>query len=230
LKRFEAYYYWKREPAAQKIHQLKTSVMNSNEHKVLTVADEHLAAAIWEDFHEALLFMAKGLCLRFAKDEKLTHELLHDLFLKVAAKPGKFREGIAQKGTAYLRTAMKHMLIDRHRALNTRRLQNIDEVPDYQIPNSTLYHLCAEELQQRLYESIEPVLRGEGSLPAMMLYIDGYSYKEIAAELGLPIGTVSSQINRAKKKLCDYYEDWDFKRLSRYKKRPKLFDKDTESQ
>jgi RNA polymerase sigma-70 factor, ECF subfamily len=204
--------------------------MNSVEHEVLSAPDEHLAAAIWEHFHEALLFAAKGLCVRFAKDERLTHELLHDLFLKIAAKPGKFREGFAQKGTAYLRVTMKNMLIDRHRALNTRRLQSIDDLPDYQMPDSTLYHLCPEQLQQQLYESIEPVLRGEGSLSAMMLYIDGYSYKEIAAELGLPIGTVSSQINRAKQKLCDYYVDWDFKRLSRYKKRPKLFDKDTESQ
>lgn len=197
--------------------------MNSVEQKVLAATDKEVAATICELCHEALLFYAIGLCKSFGLDQHQARDLLQEFYLKVLNNPSMFQAGFTQKGVGYFQKAMKNMLIDRNRALNIHTL-GMDEVSEYQLPEVSLYYLCPEMVQQHFYNLIETALRGEESLPTINLYVDGYSYKDIAAKLDIPIGTVSSQINRAKKKLCAYYKDEDFKRFGRYKKRAKLFD------
>jgi len=39
------------------------------------------------------------------------------------------------------------------------------------------------------------------------MYINGYTYKEISEYLNIPVGTVKSRINFARKKLKQYYDD-----------------------
>ena len=57
------------------------------------------------------------------------------------------------------------------------------------------------------------VFKAIGALPEAqretltLVYLEGYSYKEAAAELGIPIGTVMSRLAVARKTLAQAFPD-----------------------
>jgi RNA polymerase sigma-70 factor (ECF subfamily) len=67
---------------------------------------------------------------------------------------------------------------------------NCDTIPDDSIPDQSI---DGERLQAALDE-----LPDEFKVVVVMFYFQGASYKEIAAELDLPLGTVMSRLSRAK--------------------------------
>lgn len=85
------------------------------------------------------------------------------------------------------------------RSPQRRMLFESDEVlEESESPNSDP---CDQAIQRQALVHLSEALSGlpEGSVRALMLVaVDGLSYEEAAAELGVPIGTIRSRVSRAR--------------------------------
>jgi len=103
-------------------------------------------------------------------------------------------------------TILKNTFISKY---HSEKKKNVVTTPieelDYAIaPNLKLDKADNNSIQlNRLKESIEE-LNSKSKEPITM-FVEGFSYKEIARYLGIPIGTVKSRINFAKKKLRNLF-------------------------
>lgn len=77
------------------------------------------------------------------------------------------------------------------RALARTSLEDLPEEPV--APEEPLRDVDTDRLRQLLHE-----LAPEFRVPVVLFYYEGLSYREIAEELAIPMGTVMSRLNRAK--------------------------------
>lgn len=205
-------------------------MQNSDRHyEVLAATCLLVAATICKHYHIPLLKFTIGLCKEYSIDPHLADDLMQDFYIKAILKPELFKKGYRKRGVNYFTRSIRNALTDYKRSLNIRK-QTIHETPEMQLPKSDLYHFSQERLRGHYYSLIERVLDGK-DIDVMKHYIDGYSYQEISELLAMPKNTVSSKINRAKKKLQHYYQksggvwDADFQNFRRNKPpNPGLFD------
>jgi len=106
---------------------------------------------------------------------------------------------------AWLYTILKNTYINYLRSSHYRQLTyDSDELNNYAAPHSGSNGAPYEQLQKKeLYEII-------GMLPEsyekpIKMFLSGYSYKEIAKHMNIPIGTVKSRIHLGKKRIRKVY-------------------------
>lgn len=154
-------------------------------------------------FHTALLEQQERLlfyAMRLTSDTDNAHDLLQETFLKALTYSDKFTQNTNFKAWVY--TIMKNTFINNYRRnLNTKntfdksnnefhlRIENDKGYPSPEsIYNSKEITKCINDLET------------EYKIPFNMFLL-GFKYKEIAEELGLPLGTVKSRIFFTRKKL-----------------------------
>ena len=153
---------------------------------------------------QALEYFAYSL----TSDREDAKDLMQDTYMKAVTYRNKFREATNLK--AWLYTIMKNTFINNYR----RRVKSktiIDQSED-------LYYLNnAPDLNNQhpsgVYNTKEILgtvnsLQDAYKVPFKM-HSEGFKYKEIADELGLPIGTVKSRIFLARQKLMDLLSDYN---------------------
>lgn len=149
----------------------------------------------------------KYFALSLTNDKEDANDLVQDTMLKALTYKDKFAESTNLK--AWLYTIMKNTFINNYRR-NVKINQVVDNTKDlYYLnipqnsgtvsPISTISH---KDVTQTVNE-----LEDELRIPFMM-YFEGHKYKEIADELGLPIGTIKSRIFLARKKLMSQLQDF----------------------
>ncbi|MEN0005920.1 MAG: RNA polymerase sigma factor [Bacteroidota bacterium] len=154
--------------------------------------------------HEALMLYALGLCMRFGKDQSFASDLLQDFYLTLMTKSEKVQKQYAARGTSYLYVMIKHGMLDHKRKLKSvNRLEDVFGVQRPQI--AAIDYLCFDIVYKDFQEQLAKCLN-ERDAAVMSLYIEGFSYEEIAAELALKIGTVGTIISRSKKRLREHFE------------------------
>ncbi len=142
----------------------------------------------------------KGFAYKFTGDEEEAKDLLQETMYKALSYRSKFKKGTNLK--AWLYTIMKNTFINNYRKavrantivdtteenffLNQTKSANDDH------PESMYHHGEIADVVSELEDTYR--------VPFMM-YFNGFRYKEIADELGLPIGTVKSRIFLARRKL-----------------------------
>lgn len=141
--------------------------------------------------------MVKGVCLRYSKDEAESDDFLQDCFIKTFQKLKQFENKGALGGwirRIAVTTALEHI-----------RKQKMHVIKITSEMESTLPDEAADNLFQkmdldRLVSLIQALPTGYRTV--FNLYaIEGYSHKEIAAELKISEGTSKSQYNRARQVL-----------------------------
>ena len=161
-----------------------------------------LVLTIQENYHEALMAMALGLCRRYRHDDSLADDLVQDLYFTILSKSEQVLQGLQTSGIRYLTTSLRNRLYDYRRKLESiRRVQGMFM---HRAPESgSLYYLCSdlyiEQIRVQLHEALP-----EAEYATMVLYFEGYTYKEISEHLQLPVTTINMQIHRAKKVLRRY--------------------------
>jgi len=146
-----------------------------------------------------------NLCLKLAKNRFDAEELYQQTWLKAIQKSQTCTKSI--KNWLYTICLNAYRDIYRHRKRENEMIENTldDEAKDYVISAAT-DNVSAENEAFRILTGqtlISKVnkLPEKHRLPIILFYFEGLDYKECAAVLGLPIGTVKSRLNAAKSKL-----------------------------
>lgn len=119
-------------------------------------------------------------------------DLTQEAFCHAQMKLDQLRDPSRAKAWLFsiVRNAYLHRLRDR-RNEKLVPLDWIGEVPDRSC--ETLPDVEPEQLQQALDELAEPF-----RTPVILFYLEEFSYREIAEQMDLPMGTVMSRLARAK--------------------------------
>ncbi len=131
-------------------------------------------------------------------------DLLQDAFLKAFEKLDKF-QGDSSFYTWVYRIAVNLALSGRRRRKLTLRLRSPDggvmiDPPDdstYSDPTSSIQRAERDDLIQKALDA----LADDHRAVVVMKEFDGLRYEEIAAILGVPVGTVRSRLHRARLEL-----------------------------
>ena len=164
-----------------------------------------------ESFKNRLVGLQSNL-LSFAyqltSNREEAQDLLQDTTLKALDNQEKYVDNVNFKGWIF--TIMRNIFINNYRQ-TVRQATVVDKTED-------LYHLnicqdsglttpegsfAVKEISQAVNDFTE-----EYRIPFNM-YVAGYKYHEIAAKLGLPLGTVKSRIFFARKRLRSQLADYN---------------------
>ena len=156
--------------------------------------------------------------LRMTRNPSDAEDLVQETYLRAYRGFGGFREGTNLK--AWLYRILTNTFINQYRAKKRRPDQvDLDDVEDFYIfrrlggleaadaertaETEALESMPDDEVKQAL-ESIPEQFR----MAVILADIEGFSYKEIAEILDVPIGTVMSRIHRGRRQLQKLL--WDY--------------------
>lgn len=152
--------------------------------------------------------------LRMTRDPVEAEDLVQDTYLKAVRSAGRYREGAGVR--AWMFRILTNAYIDRYR----RRMRTPETVeltesggiydaflesreeraPDAPWTDAELdvflWRFVGDEVKAAL-ESLPPAFR----LVVILRDVEGFSYREIADILGVPVGTVMSRLFRARRAL-----------------------------
>lgn len=156
------------------------------------------------DFNKELIAFQrplKSFAFRFTNNEEEANDLLQETFLKALTYRNKFQARTNLK--AWLYTIMRNTFINNYRkAMRANTI--IDQTDESYFINSTSddrgFADPASVFSHAQITKVVDNLDDEYRIPFRM-YNNGFKYKEIAAKLDLPIGTIKSRIFLARKKL-----------------------------
>lgn len=151
----------------------------------------------FEGIYRAHAGTVYALCLRLSGGGTAeATELLQDVFVRAWRGLASFRGDSAL--SSWLHRMAVNTMLERARS-NSRRLARIlpiEEQGDVDFAGAT------DDIDNRLDLETAIARLPEGARVAFVLHdIEGYQHKEIAAQLGIAIGTVKSQLHRAHKLL-----------------------------
>jgi RNA polymerase sigma-70 factor (ECF subfamily) len=179
----------------------------------LLLADEELMSLI--DSGDAGAFAglydrhsraAYSLAYRMMGERQAVEDLVQEAFLKVWRAAGSYR---AQRGSVrtWVLSIVHNRGIDQLRSSASRR--RIQDRAEATTPTWQPSEVFAETWRNSQREQVREALRG---LPPEQLkvlelaYFSGYTHKEIAELLDLPLGTVKGRMRLGLKKIREYFD------------------------
>lgn len=150
-----------------------------------------------------------GFAMRFTNDRERAEDLVQETYLKAWKFIASYEAGTNAK--AWLFKICKNQFINDYRAKKSRPglSDSYDELVAFHNdddPAEPRYFGLHEEMGNRLLG--DEVTRAINALPenfrtVVLLDLEEFSYEEIAAIAGIPIGTVRSRLHRARNVLAD---------------------------
>ena len=121
-------------------------------------------------------------------------DLVHDTLVRAYEKRRSFSAGADLR--VWLLSIMHNIFIDgtRARDAEAQRLERVGKFVDRELPPAQDHHV-------RLYRQAFIELPDEQRAALYLIAIEGLSYSEAAAALGIPVGTLMSRIARARNAL-----------------------------
>lgn len=145
---------------------------------------------------------------RLSGEADTAEDLVQEVFLEAWRSLHSLRDPGSAKAWLYqiLRHRYAHWLRDRARRPDLRasadRLENVPSLPG----TDPLDVLCRQEILQKALDALDD--RYKESF--LMVFMQGFTCKETAGELDVPLGTVLSRIHRARKFLRQFLRDHSF--------------------
>lgn len=132
-----------------------------------------------------------GLAVRIIRDPKEAEDLLHDVFVEAWRRAGDY-DPTRSSVKAWLLMMVRSRALDRVRSARARQVTLVAAVPDVEVATSD-GNLGERGQLQGALERLSPEQRSVLELG----YFQGLSSQEIAATLGVPVGTVKSRVAAA---------------------------------
>jgi len=167
-----------------------------------------------------LLDQLYGAALGMTRNPTDAEDLVQETFAKAYAKFGQYRPGTNIK--AWLYRILTNTYITQYRKVQrSPKRAGTDTVEDWQLADAAshdsrglrsaeaeaLDHMPSSQVRQALEELSE-----EYRMAVYLADVEGFSYKEIAEILEVPIGTVMSRLHRGRRilreKLADYAAEY----------------------
>lgn len=125
-----------------------------------------------------------------SRDQTEAEDIVQDTFLRATEKLDQLRRPEAAR--SWLLTIARNGFLKRQGAREYTYLDDNDSL-DIVAPEPTNEEIDAEQLSRAVHALPEPF-----RVALLMYYFEGLSYREIAEQLEMPIGTVMSRLSRAK--------------------------------
>jgi RNA polymerase sigma-70 factor (ECF subfamily) len=132
--------------------------------------------------------------LRLSGSASEADDLVQEAFLTAQAKGGQIRDW--SEARAWLYTVLRNAYLQQLRSPGRQRARPLDQAPEPWFagdPRELNLDFDGEALQRALQDLCE-----EYRTPLVLYYFGHLSYREIAAQLKVPMGTVMSRLARAK--------------------------------
>jgi RNA polymerase sigma-70 factor (ECF subfamily) len=148
----------------------------------------------------------KSFAFNFTRNLEDAEDLMQDTLLKALRYKDNFQDGTNFKG--WLFTIMRNIFINNYKRKQLQNTWTDNSVNQHTLVN----HSCQEvnvlqQLSEKDIWNAIHTLPEEYSKPFRM-FIEGFHYEEIAAEMNIPMGTVKSRIFHARKRLSDTLSDF----------------------
>jgi RNA polymerase sigma-70 factor, ECF subfamily len=148
--------------------------------------------------------------LRLSRNPQDAEDLVQETYLNAFRALDRFEEGTNLR--AWLFRILNNAFISQYRRRRRRPSSSLDEVSDFYLYDHLVDGGVApaqENPEREVLSRIgdEAVLRALEELPVefrqveLLADVEGFSYREIADILGIPIGTVMSRLYRARRRL-----------------------------
>lgn len=149
------------------------------------------------DLYTVLHRKMYGVCLRYASNEAEAHDHLHDGFIHLFKKIGKFSFQGSFEGWA--RRLFVNLILQKYRS---KKLLYATGFEFYESSEVSYEHILEDINAQELLAIIAE-LSPQYKLIFNLYAIEGYTHKEIASQLGISEGTSKSNLSRARSILQD---------------------------
>ena len=149
------------------------------------------------DLYASLHRKMFGVCLRYASSEAEAQDHLHDGFIHLFRKIGKFSFKGSFEG--WTRRLFVNLILQKYRSQKLLYTTGFDL---YETNEVSYEHILEDINAQELLEIITE-LSPQYRLIFNLYAIEGYSHKEIASQLGISEGTSKSNLSRARSILQD---------------------------
>jgi RNA polymerase sigma-70 factor (ECF subfamily) len=152
----------------------------------------------------------RGAVLKVARAYTLTTEdcqdLVQEILLQVWQSLPQF-QGRASPSTWFYRVALNTALgwhrKERRRRVRQQPILQVEDLP-VDAPDSA-QQAAQREVVERLYDAIRRLPKADAAL--VLLYLDGFSYRQMAEVLGISESNVGVKLHRAKKALGELTND-----------------------
>lgn len=153
--------------------------------------DRHAQNRLYRAFHA----WAWSVCSRYTQDDETAYECVQDGFFKVFTKIDRYGGELSFE--AWFKKILINTCIDRHRSrLREQETVELEAADQYGEIAEALINADAEYLLY-LIKQLPPAYQTVFSLYA----VEGYDYQEIADLLQINIGSVKSNLSKARAKL-----------------------------
>jgi len=171
-----------------------------------------METTIFDKFYKENKRSVQNFIFKKTHDQLVAEELVNDVFVKVYHNMHKFDPTKATMKTWVFNIAT-NATIDylRKRKLETKSM--FDMISDSEHDNaqmdfasdeaSPLDQLITNESQEKITKAIKTLSATDGEIISQ--YALGFSYEDIATELGIPIGTVKAKMHFARNRMKEYF-------------------------
>jgi RNA polymerase sigma-70 factor (ECF subfamily) len=151
-------------------------------------ASQHSVARLVEEYYVSLYRYA----YRLSGSEADAEDLVQETYCKAQMSLGQLRQ--ADRAKSWLYSILRNAYLHRVRTEKQQPTLSLDLIGDLpETPPESLPDVDPDQLQKALGELPE-VFR----TPILLYYFDDFSYRDIAGQMDLPIGTVMSRLARAR--------------------------------
>ncbi|PHI21313.1 RNA polymerase subunit sigma-70 [Lewinellaceae bacterium SD302] len=170
------------------------SIQQSDERQLLAALrrnDRVAQQLLYETYYGQLM----SVCQRYVSNEHEAMDLLHESFIKIFAKIGRYQEGTSL--IAWMRRIAVNTAIDHYRKSVRRRTEDLDQA----------YHLSSNDPDIISQYSAKEILVAVQGLPPTyraifnLYVVEGYSHREIAERFEITESTSRSNLVKARSKL-----------------------------
>jgi len=157
----------------------------------------------FEELHRRYARSVLGIALRRTGDRGRAEDATQDTFASLWRSAGRF-DPSRGKATSWLFTVARNAIVD---GLRRRPEATVESPPDVPEPGPSPDEAAESEwVSWRIHRALETLPDKERTL-VELAYWSGLSQSEIAAHLGLPLGTVKTRTRSALSRLADELGD-----------------------